>query len=77
MHIVQPQSACFRQMLGSKKYQERLKCILTLTLPIFFPENFVCFFMSAAKILEHFRLDFIMEGNTMNPDQIAPFDQGL
>ena len=28
--------------------------------------------MSAAYIQVHFRLDFIMEAITMNPDQIAP-----
>ena len=28
--------------------------------------------MSAAYIQEHFRLDFIMEVITMNPDQSAP-----
>ena len=28
--------------------------------------------MSAASIQVHFRLDFFMEANTMNSDQIAP-----
>ena len=30
-------------------------------------------YVSAAYIQVHFRLDFIMEVNTMNPDQTAPF----
>ena len=30
-------------------------------------------YTSAAITLVHFRLDFIMEANTMNPDQTAPF----
>ena len=35
-------------------------------------------FTSAAYIQEmHFRLDFIMEVNTMNPDQIAPLAVGV
>ena len=29
-------------------------------------------FTSAAYIQVHFRLDFIMEANTMDPDQTAP-----
>ena len=33
----------------------------------FCPNNVVCFLC-----LLHFRLDFIMEANIMNPDQIAP-----
>ena len=31
--------------------------------------------MSAANIQVHFRLDFIMEANTMNPDRTAPLEQ--
>ena len=30
---------------------------------------------SAAYIQVHFRLDSIMEANTMNPDQTAPLEQ--
>ena len=33
--------------------------------------------MSAAYIQEHFRLDFVMEANTMNPDQTAPRGSSL
>ena len=33
-------------------------------------------FMSAAYIQAHFRLYFIMETNTMNPDPIAPLGTG-
>ena len=33
------------------------------------------FFMSAAYIQVHFRLDFVMEANTMSPDQTACKDQ--
>ena len=37
---------------------------------IFFPE--CCLLsMNAAYIQEHFRINFIMEANTMNPDQTA------
>ena len=39
---------------------------------IFFVLN-VSAFMSAAYFQVHFRLNFIMEANTMNPDKIAPF----
>ena len=31
--------------------------------------NVFCFSMSAASIQVYFRLDFIMEANSMNPDQ--------
>ena len=38
----------------------------------FFPEYFICF-LSVAFTQVKFRLDFfIMEANTMNPDQTAP-----
>ena len=73
MHIFQPQSACFRQMLESKNIKKDPNVFNPYPANIF-PENFVCFFMPAAKILEHFRLDFIVEENTMNPDQIAPLE---
>ena len=33
--------------------------------------------MSAAHIQVHFRLDFIMEANTMSPDQTAPKGSSL
>ena len=33
------------------------------------------FVTSAAHIQVHFRLDFFMEANTMNPDQTAPWEQ--
>ena len=39
---------------------------------IFCTENAICFFTSAAYIQVHFRLDFIMEANTLNPNQMAP-----
>ena len=39
---------------------------------IFCPESVVCFLPLAENIQVHFRLDFIMEANTMNPDQTAP-----
>ena len=38
----------------------------------FCPESVVCFLRLAENIQVHFRLDFIMEANTMNPDQTAP-----
>ena len=31
--------------------------------------------MSAAYSQVHFKLDFIMEANTMNPDQTGPLEQ--
>ena len=31
-------------------------------------------FTSAAHIQVHFRLEFIIEANTMNPDQTVPLD---
>ena len=39
---------------------------------IFGPENVVCFLRLFACIQVHFRLVFIIEVNTMNPDQTAP-----
>ena len=41
----------------------------------FCPENVVCLLTSAAYIQAHSRLDLIMEANTMNPDQTAPWEQ--
>ena len=41
-----------------------------LSCPYFCPE--MSAFSSAAYIQVHFRLNFIMEANTMNPDQTAP-----
>ena len=32
-------------------------------------------FWSAAYIQVYFRLNFVMEANTMNPDQTAPWEQ--
>ena len=32
-------------------------------------------FTSAAYIIVHSKLDFIMEADTMNPDQTAPWEQ--
>ena len=32
-------------------------------------EQTICFGMSAAYVQLHFRLDFFMEANNMNPDQ--------
>ena len=49
---------------------------LTVILPTFLcSKNVLCFlvFKSAAYIQVHFRLDFIIEANTMNPNQTAPF----
>ena len=40
----------------------------------FCPETVICFFTSAAYIQLHFRPDFIMEANTMNPYQAAPIE---
>ena len=37
----------------------------------FFVWKFCLLFMSAAYIQVHFRLDFFMEANNMNPDQTA------
>ena len=39
---------------------------------IFGLENVVCFLCLLHYIQVHLRLDFIMEANTMNPDQTAP-----
>ena len=36
----------------------------------------VCFLTSAAYIQVYFKKDFIMEANTMNPDQTAPVGSG-
>ena len=47
-----------------------ISCLyLTLIPPIFF----VLKMTSAANIQVNFRLDFINEANTMNPDQTAPW----
>ena len=55
----------------------RLTCkwhhILTLILAIFLSWK-CCLFLSLLHIFVHFRLDFIMEVNTMNPDQTAPLE---
>ena len=42
-----------------------------------YPTNiyFVLKMWSSTNIQMHFRLDFIMEANTMNPDQTAPWEQ--
>ena len=42
-----------------------------LTRNIFCPKNDVCF-LRLLHIQAHFRLHFIMEENTMNPDQTTP-----
>ena len=44
--------------------------LLTLTLipPLFFVLKMLSAFMSAAYIQVHFRLDFFMKANNMNPD---------
>ena len=46
--------------------------ILTLIPAIFLSWNCCLLFMSAACIQVHFKLDSILEGNTINPDQTAP-----
>ena len=40
--------------------------------PIIFDLKMSSAFTSAANTQVHFRLDFIMEANTMSPDQTAP-----
>ena len=48
------------------------KTTLALIQPTFFcPENFICFWCLLHSIQMHFRLNLIMEANTMNPDQTA------
>ena len=39
----------------------------------FRPENVVCFNVCCIFIQMHFKLDFIMEVNTINPDKTAPW----
>ena len=46
---------------------------VTLIPSLFYPGNDVCFFTSAAYNLDHFKLEFVMEANNMNPDQTAPW----
>ena len=55
-----------------QKSGKTFQLILTFIPPIFFLEKDVCFVTSAAYIQVHFRLDFIMEANTLNPVQTAP-----
>ena len=66
---------------GSKRYEPWSDCShmsqIILVLPIFCPENVVCFFPSSAYIQVHFRPDYIMEANAMNPDQTAPKGSSL
>ena len=49
-----------------------LESVLTLILSISFcPENVVCFFLLLHYIKVHSSLDFIIEANTINPNQTA------
>ena len=41
-------------------------------MPLFLYWNYHMLFTSAEYIQMHFRLDFIIEANNMNPDQPAP-----
>ena len=51
----------------------RVRCQVNLySANNFCPENVVWFFMSAAYIQVHFRLDFFMKANNMNPD-LGPY----
>ena len=38
------------------------------------PENVICLCLLHNYFQVHLRLDFIMEANTMNPDQTAPLE---
>ena len=58
---------CLLQIIGGALW---VKFVDPYPANIFCPE--MSAFMSAAYIPVHFRLDFIMVANTMNPDQIAP-----
>ena len=60
--------------LWGKLLYPMLVCIipLTLSLPLFFVLKLSSAFYIAAYIQVHVRLDFIMEANTMYPDQTAP-----
>ena len=63
-----------RKIKKSKKDKEVRN--VKLISPIFYcPENVVCILTSAAYIQVHFRLDFTMDANTINPDQTAPWQQ--
>ena len=48
-----------------------MELTLTFNLPIFFSLKLCLLFTSAAYIQVYFRLDFIMDANTMNPDHTA------
>ena len=53
-----------------QQYKVKWSIVLALIPPIIF----VLFILYTAYIQVHFRLDFIMEATTMNPDQTAPKD---
>ena len=46
--------------------------LFTLIPPIFLYNKYFLLFTSAAYIQVHFKLNLIMEANTMNPDQMFP-----
>ena len=48
---------------------------LILIVPLIIVLKMLSAFMSAAYIQVHFRLDFFMEANNMNPDQTAAWKQ--
>ena len=50
-------------------------CIEVTINPYLATVFFFLLFTPAAYIYMHFRLDFIMEANNMNPDQTAPWEQ--
>ena len=72
----------FLKLCRSRSYQVKpfnqdfhdvCESMLTLSQPIIFGlENVDCSFSSAACIQVHFRLDFIIQANNMNPEQTAP-----
>ena len=45
---------------------------MLLKIILFLSYEYCQLYMSAAYIQLHFRLDFVMEANTMNPNQTAP-----
>ena len=69
-----PQVLCaYKRTVQFLKIVIHRKRIKNLIPPIFCPEKCHPSFTSAAYIQVHFRLDLIMEANTINPDQTAPF----
>ena len=61
----------YSTLAGKKLSQPKL---LTLILLILFPGKCCLFIRSAAYIKMHLGPTFIMEANTLNPDQTAPKD---